>query len=87
VLKTSKVLECHRHELKFENSHDLHHGQAIDEQSYIQKNVDIYNNGGLWGDYTLVFWISNYLQHLIHVWNKNNGQIMVKVGMNMTFQF
>jgi hypothetical protein len=37
MLETLKALECHRHELKFEFLHDLHHGQAINEQSYIQK--------------------------------------------------
>lgn len=41
MLKTPKVLECHKHELKFETFHDLHHGQAINEQSYIQKKMSI----------------------------------------------
>ncbi len=41
------------------------------------------SNGGLWGDFTAIYWISQYLQQSIYVWNKNNGQIMVKVGDNM----
>ncbi len=41
------------------------------------------NNGGLWGDFTVIYWISQYLQQATYVWNKNNGQIMVKVGDNM----
>jgi len=27
-----------------------------------------------------IFWVSQYLQCGIHVWNKHNGKIMVKVG-------
>ncbi len=37
-------------------------------------------NGGLWGNFTTIYWISKYLQHLIHIWNKNSYWIMVKVG-------
>jgi len=35
---------------------------------------------GLWGDFTSIFCVSQYLQCRIHVWNKSNGEIMVKVG-------
>jgi hypothetical protein len=37
-------------------------------------------NGGLWGDFIAMFWISKYLQRSIHVWNKSNGRIMSKLG-------
>jgi hypothetical protein len=36
-------------------------------------------NGGLWGDFTTIFWISKHLEHPIHVWNTNNGWILSKV--------
>ncbi len=36
-------------------------------------------NGGLWGDFTDVYWISHYLKCAIHVWNKSNDHIMVKI--------
>ncbi len=36
-------------------------------------------DGGLWGDFTTIYWIFEYLDHSIHVWNFKNGQIMVKV--------
>jgi hypothetical protein len=39
-------------------------------------------NGGLWGDFIAMFWISKYLQHSIHVWNKSNGKIMSKLVGN-----
>jgi len=37
-------------------------------------------NGGLWGDFITIYWISKYLQFPIHIWNKNNCQIMMNVG-------
>jgi len=39
-------------------------------------------NGGLWGNFTRIHWISQHLQYPIHLWNKINGQIMVNVGEN-----
>jgi hypothetical protein len=63
--------------------HDLHHGQANNEIMYIQKMSLTTSNGGLWDDFTTIYWISQYLQQPIYVWNKNNGKIMVKVGDNM----
>ncbi len=44
-------------------------------------------NGGLWGNFTRIHWISQYLQYPIHLWNKINGQIMVKVGENTQWKF
>jgi len=32
------------------------------------------------GDFITIYWVSKYSQCSIHVWNKNNGQIMMKVG-------
>jgi hypothetical protein len=37
-------------------------------------------DGGLWGDFTTIFWLSQYLQHLIYVCNKTHAKLMVKVG-------
>jgi hypothetical protein len=37
-------------------------------------------DGGLWGDFTTTFWLSQYLQCPIYIWNKKNAQIMMKVG-------
>lgn len=75
-----KALKCHRCELNFEFLYDLHHRHVIDEQKYLQKTFESIIDGGLWGDFIVVFWISNYLQHQIYVWNNNNGLILVKVG-------
>ncbi len=34
---------------------------------------------GCGGDFTTIHWVSKYLQCLIHVWNKINAQMMMKV--------
>jgi len=66
--------------IKFKFLYDLHHRHVIDEQKYLPKKFKSIIDGGLWGDFIVVFWISKYLQHQIYVWKKNNGQILVKVG-------
>jgi hypothetical protein len=58
---------------------DLHRGKTNYEKSYI-KNLSISAlDGGLWGDFITIYWISKYLDCSIYVWNKRNDQIMVKV--------
>jgi hypothetical protein len=60
----------------------LHNGEAKDEKNYIE-NLSIHvGNGGLWGGSTTMHWISQYLQHPIHVGNKYNCRIMTKFGNN-----
>jgi hypothetical protein len=59
--------------------HDLHHGKANDEESYIQKLSVSTIDGGLWGDYITIYRIYEYLHCSIDVWNKINGQIMVNI--------
>jgi len=76
-LGTPKALECCRQELKFETLHDLHHGNGNDEKTYILKMSISTIDGGLWGDFIAIYWI--YIYCSIHVWNKRNGQIIVKV--------
>ncbi len=62
-----KALKCHRHEFNFEILYDLHHRHVIDEQKYLQKTFKFIIDGGLWGDFIVVFWISKYMQHQIYV--------------------
>jgi hypothetical protein len=77
-----EALNCHRFELNVEFLYDLYHGQVINQQTYKQKMSIPVTNGGLWGDFIVMFWISIYLQHSIHVWNKSNGRIMSKLKGN-----
>ncbi len=38
------------------------------------------SNGNLWDDFIAIFQISHYLECAIHKWNRNNDQIIIKVG-------
>ncbi len=62
ILGTLEALNCCRLELNVEFLYDLHHGQVVNEQIYIQRLLIPATNGGSWGDFTIVFWISKYLQ-------------------------
>jgi hypothetical protein len=58
TLGTLKSLKCHRWELKFEFLHDLHHGQANDEKTYIYKT----------SIFALGWWIVGWFHcHLLHI--------------------
>jgi hypothetical protein len=46
-LGTLEALECHTCELSYKFLHDLHHGQATNEQTYIQKMSMFATSGGL----------------------------------------
>jgi len=46
----------------------------------MQKMSMYTTNGGLQCDFTIVYCMSRYLECPIHVRNKNNGQIMEKIG-------
>jgi hypothetical protein len=86
-LDTFKTLECCRRNLKFEFWHDLHHGKPNDEKNYIFKMSISTIDGGLWGDFITIYWIFEYLHRSIHVWNKINGRIMVKIVQKMCQHF
>jgi hypothetical protein len=42
-------------------------------------------NVNLWGDFVAIFWISQYLQQCIHVWNKINGRIIAIIAKQLKF--
>ncbi len=81
---TFKALECCRRCLNFEFLHDLHHGNANDEKNYTIKFSILAIHGELWGDFNIIYWISEYLHCSIHVWNKNDGWTMVKIKQENT---
>jgi hypothetical protein len=37
------------------------------------------NKGGLWGDFTTIFWIAKYLQRPIYIWNKVSNTLCLDV--------
>jgi len=54
-LGTPKTLKCCRQELNFEFLHDIHHGNANDEETYIKKMSMWMIDGGWWGDFTTIY--------------------------------
>jgi hypothetical protein len=68
--------------LTFEFLSNLHGGQINDEDFYITKMSMSACDGGLWGYFTTIFWLLQYLQRPIYIWNFLNAQIMMKVGNN-----
>jgi hypothetical protein len=57
TIGTPQALERCQHELNPIFLHDLHHGEAIDEKTYIQKMSLPALNGGLWDDFITIYWI------------------------------
>jgi hypothetical protein len=41
--------------IKFKFLYDIHHRHVIDEQKYLQKKIKSIIDGGLWGDFIVVF--------------------------------
>jgi hypothetical protein len=55
---------------------------AINEHQYVTKMALCVTMGHLWGNFTIIFWIVDYLQRPIYIWNKISKCIMSKCGMN-----
>jgi hypothetical protein len=62
TIGTPKALLCQKCELNKYFMHDLHHGQVDNEIMYIQTMLLPASKGGLWGDFTKIYWILQYLQ-------------------------
>ncbi len=52
------------------------------EHQYVTKMALCVMMGGFWVDFTTIFWIVEYLQKLIYIWNKILKHIMFQCGMN-----
>jgi hypothetical protein len=77
---TSNIRVLSACELNPKLLHDLHHGEPMDKITHIQKMSLPTLNGGLWGNFTSIYWVLKYLQCPIHIWNTNSYRIMMKVG-------
>ena len=44
------------------------------------------SNGGLWGDFTAIKWISDYLRKPIYVWLKNSARIISISGQEFELE-
>jgi len=58
---------------------------VTNEHQYVTKMALCAMMGGLWGDFTAMFWIVEYLQKLIYIWNKISKHIMSQCGMNSIY--
>jgi hypothetical protein len=61
---------------------DLHQGMVTNEHQYVTKLVLCASMGGLWGDFTIIFWIAKYLQMPIYIWNKISKWFMSQCRMD-----
>lgn len=52
----------------------------MNEYQYMQKMAISATQGGLWGDFTAIKWMSDYLQRPIYVWSNESGMIMAREG-------
>ncbi len=64
---------------------DLHQGMVTNEHQYVTKMVLCASMGGLWGDFTIVFRIAEYLQMPIYIWNEVSKCITFQCGMDFQF--
>jgi hypothetical protein len=55
---------------------------VTNEPQYVTKMALSVSMGGLWGDFTAIFWIIEYLQRPIYIWNKISKPIMSQCDMN-----
>jgi hypothetical protein len=58
---------------------------VTNELQYVTKMTLSANMGGLWGGFTTIFWIVEYLQRSIYIWNKISKRIMSRCGMDFQF--
>jgi hypothetical protein len=82
LLNTKKTQQCHIKKLNLIFLFDLHQGMVINEHQYVAKKALSASMGGLWGDFIAIFWIVEYLQRSIYIWNKVSKCIMFQCGMN-----
>ena len=65
-INTPKAQQTLDQELNAEWLSNLHRGIS-NEYQYMQKMAVSTVHGGLWGDFTTIKWISNYLQRPIYI--------------------
>jgi hypothetical protein len=54
-MQTPLAMRCKQFVLDPKFLHDLHNGQVSTEGKYLRKMPQIVTNGGLWGDFTIIF--------------------------------
>jgi hypothetical protein len=78
--ENKKTQQCHVRELNPSFLFDLHQGMVTNEHQYVTKMGLGVNMEGLWRDFITIFWIVEYLQRPIYIWNKLSKHIMSQCG-------
>ena len=81
INNTPKARESRIMELNKDFLRDLHNGMILNENEYIRKMSLSATNGGVWGDFRAIKWVSDYLKNTINVWNVCNGRILSTFGL------
>jgi hypothetical protein len=55
---------------------------VINEHQYVTKMALSVTMGRVWGDFNMIFWIIEYLQKSIYIWNKISKCIMSRCGID-----
>jgi hypothetical protein len=85
LLNIEKDQQCPIQELNRSFLFDLHQGMVMNEHQYVTKMTLNTKMGGLWGDFTTIFWIAKYLQRSIYIWNKVSKCIMSQCGIDFQY--
>ncbi len=81
-MNSKKNQQCHIQELNPRFLFDLHQGMVTNEDEYVTKMTLNVNMGGLWRNFTTIFWIVEYPQRPIYIWNKISKHIMCQCCMD-----
>jgi hypothetical protein len=82
LLNTEKAQQFCIQELNPSFLFDLHQNMVTNEHPYVTKITLGANMGSLCRDFTTIFWIVEYLQRPIYIWNKISKRIMYRRGMD-----
>jgi hypothetical protein len=61
LLNIEKIQQCRIQELNPSFLFDLHQNMVTNEHQYVTKMTLSASMGGLWGDFTTIFWITKYI--------------------------
>jgi hypothetical protein len=82
LLNIEKTQQCCIHKLNLSFLFDMDQNMLTNEHQYVPKMTLNVSMGGLWGDFTTIFWIIEYLQRPFYIWVKLSKCIMIRCGMD-----
>jgi hypothetical protein len=82
IIEYRKCPKCCIQELDPSFLFDLHQDMNTNEHQCVTKMILNVTLGCLWGDFITIFWIAEYLQMPIYIWNKVLKRIMFECGID-----